>query len=420
VGFQESLDYLYGLQRFGIKLGLDNIRTLLARLDHPEVACPCVHVAGTNGKGSVSATLAAILSQSGLRTGLYTSPHLQHFSERIRIDGEAIPEADVVALTKEIRAAATGLNPTFFEFTTAMALLHFQRGSAGFTVLEVGMGGRLDATNVVLPQVAVITPVSFDHQFHLGDDLATIAGEKGGIIKPGVPVVLGRQEPAALSALLQVAREQQAPAFCRGRDYAVTGSSYRFNGAELQLDDLHPVLAGAHQRDNLASVVAVIALLRRQGFALDDSAIRHGVAATRWPGRLEWWGGERRLLLDGAHNAAGARALAAYLQETGATRVRLVMGMKGDKSATDILLPLLPFAIKVYCTVPPVDAAVPPAELAEIAASGGVASALWAAPAAALAAALADRCGDETVVVAGSLFLVAAAREILQRGEVAV
>jgi len=416
-GFQESLDYLYGLQRFGIKLGLDNIRTLLARLGHPEGACPCVHVAGTNGKGSVAATLAAILSQAGLRTGLYTSPHLHHFTERIRIDGEMIPVASVVALTREIRAAATDLNPTFFEFTTVMALLHFQRSGAGFAVLEVGMGGRLDATNVVTPQVAVITPVSLDHQSHLGADLTAIAGEKGGIIKPGVPVVLGAQEPAALSALLRIAGDRQAPVFCWDRDFGIVDSVYFFHQTEMQLHDLVPALAGAHQRENLAMVVATVALLRRQGYAISDAAIRRGVAATRWPGRLEWWGDERRLLLDGAHNHAGALALAAYLRESGVDGVRLVIGIKGDKTAAEILAPLLPYAVKVYCTVPPVDEPVPPAQLAAIAADHAIAAAVYPTGVAALAAAQADRRGSEAVVVAGSLFLVAAVRETLLQGE---
>jgi len=419
VGFQESLDYLYGLQQFGIKLGLDNIRTLLSRLGHPEGASPCVHVAGTNGKGSVSATLAAILSQSGLRTGLYTSPHLHHFTERIRIDGEAIPMTSVVALTQEIRAVAAGLNPTFFEFTTAMALLHFQRNGADFSVLEVGMGGRLDATNVVTPEVAVITPVSSDHQTHLGNDLVTIAGEKGGIIKPGVPVVLGRQEPEVLASLLRVAREKQAPVFSWNQDYCNEGTSYMFNGAELHLDNLSPALAGAHQRDNLAVVMAVVALLRRQGKVISEAAIRHGVAATRWPGRLEWWGDERRLLLDGAHNGAGAMALAAYLRETGVKGIRLVIGIKGDKSAEEILSPLLPYATKIYCTTAPVDVPLSPEQLVEIVESHGVAAEVCSMPLAALAAARRDRCGDEVIVVAGSLFLVAAVRAILQQGEVA-
>lgn len=420
VEYQESLEFLYGLQRFGIKLGLDNIRELLVRLGSPETAYRVVHVAGTNGKGSVCATLASVLACSGYRTGLYTSPHLQDFSERIRVDGEPIETAAVVALTRELRAASAGLQPTFFEFTTAMALLYFQRRGVAIAVLEVGMGGRLDATNAVMPQVTAITPVSLDHQAHLGPDLATIAAEKGGIIKPGVPLVLGRQQPEALAVLCDLAERMQAPVLTIDADFRVEGGDQlRYRGPGLEIDGLELVLPGSHQRDNLAVALAALGELRRQGLAIAAAAIRTGVRSVCWPGRLEWRGAGR-LLLDGAHNDAGARVLADYLRSLNKAGIHLVIGIKGDKQAEAILAPLLPLATAVYCTAPPVEEAVPPARLAALAAGTARPATVHAAPLAAVTAALAARCQGEIVVVAGSLFLVAEVRDLLARGEVVV
>jgi dihydrofolate synthase/folylpolyglutamate synthase len=416
VDFRESLAYLYGLQTFGIKLGLDNIRALLTRLGHPEQNYGIIHVGGTNGKGSVCACLAQVLREAGFRVGLYTSPHLHSFTERIQVDGEAISEAEVARYTDELRLLAEGIPATFFEFTTAMALLHFQRRKVDLVVLEVGMGGRLDATNAVeRPRVTVITSVCRDHTRHLGTELPEIAAEKGGIIKPGIPLVLGRQLPGALDALLELAKCRKAPVRLCGRDFAphseAAGFSYR--GRELQLDHLSPGLIGGHQHENLSLALAAIEELRRQGLSISPSAMRSGVAGVRWPGRLEWWAGQRRILLDGAHNEGGAAVLAAYLGTLGQKRVRWVVGIKGDKDPQAILAPLLPQVALLYCTVPPVEEAVSPAFLAAVAEAGGRPARTFVSCQEAMAAALAD-CGDDDVVlVAGSLFLVAAAREYL-------
>ena len=414
--YRQSLDFLYGLQRFGIKLGLENIRALLARLDHPERSFPVLHVAGTNGKGSVSACLAEILQQAGYRVGLYTSPHLHDFTERIRVNGRAIDEREVARLTAWIRQRCTGIPATFFEFTTALALHHFRREEIDFAVLEVGMGGRLDATNAVSPRLCVLTPICTDHAEHLGEDLAAIAAEKGGIIKPGVPVVIGPQPPAALAVLQHIARERRAPTFLFGTDFQPLprGAAFDFSGPGLHLTDLQPGLPGQHQQQNLATALCAAALLRQQGVLIGEPALRRGVERVRWPGRLEWWGTERKILLDGAHNGGGARVLAAYLQSLPRLRgVHWVAGLKGDKQVAEILSPLLPFARALYCTRPPVETAVAPEELAARGAQAGVNSTLYPSPATALQAALAARRSGEIVLVAGSLFLVAAAREIL-------
>ncbi len=413
--FQDSLDYLYGLQRFGIKLGLENIRTLLARLGRPDQSLAIVHVAGTNGKGSVCAALAEILRQGGQRTGLYTSPHLQTFNERIRIDGHLIADAEVARLTSEIRERADGLAATFFEITTALALLHFARQQATWAVLETGMGGRLDATNAVTPRLCLISSLSRDHAAHLGDDLGAIAGEKAGIIKPGIPVICAPQPAAALPVIRAAAAERGAPFFLCGTDFTEVGADGRFSFPALGVDlgGLIPGLAGAHQRVNLALALAGAVLLRSQGVALADDALRAGIAAVRWPGRLEWWEGEPEVLLDGAHNEGGAEALAAYLDSLPGAGVRWVVGIKGDKDLDRLLAPLLPRVDTLYCTRPPVETAASPEAIAAAAAAAGRSARVYPTPDAALETALAERRPGELILVAGSLFLVAAARDYL-------
>ncbi len=419
MGYRGSLDYLYGLQRFGIKLGLDNIRTLLERLGHPERAFGIVHVAGTNGKGSVCACLATIFRAARLRAGLYTSPHLHSFTERLRVDLEPVAEADVVRLTDKLRACGEGIPLTFFEFTTAMALEFFRERKVGWAVLEVGMGGRLDATNAVHPDLCVITRVGLDHREHLGSTLAEVAGEKAGIIKPGVPVVCSLQEPETLEVIEDRARQCGAPLFLAGRDFAsasdLRGMTYR--GLDRNLGGLPMGLEGGHQRENLALALVAGELLIRRGVPLDEDALCRGVAQVRWPGRLEWWLGERKVLLDGAHNEDGARALADYLASAAISGVRLVVGMKGDKAAEAMLSRLLPHALALYCAPPPVDLPAAPESLAATAQAAGVPARTFPRVADAMEAALRERRDGEVVVVAGSLFLVAAAREYLMEHE---
>ena len=413
--FAASLDYLYGLQRFGIKLGLENIRALLQRLGRPQEAFASVHVAGSNGKGSVCAALAEIFARAGVAAGLYTSPHLHSFTERIRVAGEPITEAEVAALTAEVRERAGEIPATFFEFTTALALLYFARRQVPWAILETGMGGRLDATNAVTPRLCVITSLCRDHSGHLGTDLAAIASEKAGIIKAGVPVLCAPQPEAAQAVISARAAALAAPLFLSGRDFEVCdgGGGLTFRGFGIELDGLRFGLAGRHQQLNLGLALAAAVLLRRQGVALPDAALRAGVAGVRWPGRLEWWRDGRSILLDGAHNEGGARVLAGYLAEQGLSGVRWVVGLKADKDADELLAPLLPLAGALYCTCPPVDAAYDPERLAAAARAAGHPATVLPEPAAALAAALADCRPGEVVLVAGSLFLVAAARDYL-------
>lgn len=412
----ESLAWLYGLQQFGIKLGLQNVRELLDRLGHPQNGFRCLHVAGTNGKGSVSVFLAEILRHAGCRVGLYTSPHLHHFSERVRIDGEPLEEDRLPLLVQQVQAAAAGIPATFFEATTALALQAFREADVEVAVLETGMGGRLDATNVIDPALCLITPVSFDHREHLGETLAAIAAEKAGIIKPGVPVVSGVQEPEAGAVIAATAAACDAPLWQAESDYQWGGdhASMWFRAPALELTGLRCALPGSHQLANYAQALAGAARLRQVGWQLPDSALSRAGITARWPGRLEWWGRPPVVLLDGAHNAAGAAALARYLADEVRRPVRLVAGLSGQRLPHEVLAPLAGLVRGVYAAPVTEGVAVPPAAIVDWARGRDLPASAFATPAEAFAAAALERQDDEVVVVAGSLYLVAAVREQLR------
>ncbi len=409
--YQESLDYLYSLQFFGIKLGLENIRNLLSKVGNPQEELRIVHIAGTNGKGSTAAALAAIFHAAKIPAGLYTSPHLHSFTERIRVDLQQIEESEVVSLIEELRPYAEALRVTFFEFTTALALLCFQRRKVQWVILETGMGGRLDATNVVTPELCLITPIGLDHTAYLGETLAAVAAEKAGILKAGVPAVSGYQDSAA-DDVLRLRAEQLGISLLRlGHDYHCESHSGSFSvtGPGLQLEQITPALSGRHQQQNLALAAIAADQLVKKGLHLPGSVIRAGLEKVVWPGRLEWL--PDNVLVDGAHNRAGAEKLAAYLRQEKIADLHLVVGCKADKRANELLAELLPFARCVYATQPPVDEAVAPELLAAQARRTGVAAESCADPVAAFKSALTHRSSGETILVAGSLFLVAVARE---------
>ena len=332
----DPLRYLFGLEQFGIKFGLDNIAAIVARLGHPERAFASVHVAGTNGKGSVTAMVDAALRAAGHRSARYTSPHLLDLAERFVIDGRPVERASMVAAVDHVRDAVEALraegtldvHPTFFEVTTAVAFELFRRAGVRIAVLEVGLGGRLDATNVVAPIATAITSIALDHQKYLGETLRAIAIEKAGIVKPGVPVVVGPMAPEAASAIDEVAASRGAPIV-----RAVTSDA-----AEFAIG-----LAGAHQRANAAVALQLLRLVDVGGFAVPRRAIADGLAHPQWPGRLETrrLADGRELLLDAAHNPAGAAALASYLRDDPERRP-LVFAAMQDKDIDGMLRELLP------------------------------------------------------------------------------
>ncbi|MBE0504776.1 MAG: bifunctional folylpolyglutamate synthase/dihydrofolate synthase [Desulfuromonadales bacterium] len=419
--FRESLEFLYGLQRFGIKLGLENTRTLLERAGTPQQHFQCVHVAGTNGKGSTAAFLSAILLAAGYRVGLYTSPHLQSFCERIRINGTAISEAEIAILTNRLRPLGAEIPVTFFEFTTVMALCAFAEHNVDIAILETGLGGRLDATNAVTASLSLITPISLDHQEHLGQTLTAIAGEKAGIIKEGIPVICSAQEEEVIAVIRQQAAICRAPLLCAGRDFSVTvndaGSFDYQDHAEHRLQALVSGLPGDHQPHNAALAITAAFRLRQQGLNISDAAIRQGLTGVYWPGRLEWWGGKRQILLDGAHNAAGAAVLAAYLKNLNAPALHWLVGVKHDKNFHEILTAILPLTTRFYAVAPPEVKATEPETLVTVARRANVPAQAFASVAEGLQAARSACKQHDIILVAGSLFLVGAAREILCKEE---
>jgi dihydrofolate synthase/folylpolyglutamate synthase len=422
--YASSVAFLYGLQRHGIKLGLETIRSLLTSLDHPERRFHALHIGGTNGKGSTAAIVASVLASAGYRVGLYTSPHLVDFRERIRVNGEPIPEDRVARLTDDLRTACPPeLNPTFFEFTTAMAFRHFAEAGVDAAVLEVGLGGRYDATNVITPLVSCITTVSFDHEEFLGHDLASIAFEKAGIIKPLVPVVTGSLPGEAARVVEVVAKDQQAPLYRSGKDFSTLGrhpGDCRFNGRRWTLPGLHCPLQGTHQLDNLGCALMMTELAAERGLVIPEQAVRDGVSNVQWEGRLETVEREPLLLLDGAHNPAAADALSDYLRQL-RTRpahpncsVILLVGMMRDKDHAGFLRALVPLADQIVLTQ---------AEMARSATVDTLRAAIPSegppvhlAPAVADALALARRLArpSDVICVTGSLMIIGEVKALLR------
>ncbi len=433
--YAEATEFLFSLRRFGWRLGLETALRLMDLLGNPQAAVPSAHIGGTNGKGSTAAMLSAILQAAGYRTGLYTSPHLLSFAERIRVNGVPIGLEEVTHLTAQMKDLCSAHfaqypipnppadrlpHPTFFELTTAMAFLHFARQAAEAAVIEVGLGGRFDATNVVTPAVAVVTNVSLEHQEYLGRTLPEIGMEKAGIIKPGVPVVTGAQGEA-LEVLRRIAADRGAPLVhiretytCTIRDSGLAGQTFDLGGPNRRYAALHIPLAGRHQVENAVAAIAAAELLEGRGFRLGEAAIRCGLHQARWPGRLHLVSDRPRILMDGAHNPAGARALAAFVAEHRSTlhRLILVFGVLRDKDWESMLALLGPLADQTILTHPPADRGADPRELVaadrfcpkvEIATDPGEGLALARAVAG----------PEDTILVTGSLYTVAAALRAL-------
>jgi dihydrofolate synthase/folylpolyglutamate synthase len=361
------LEYLFSLQRHGIRPGLGRVERLLKALGKPHLGYPCIHVCGTNGKGSTSAFLASMLSAAGYRCALYTSPHLTRFNERIRVNKRLITDAEAVDAARAVKEAwgagrgTTTEEPTFFEFTTAMAFLHFSRKKADIAVIETGMGGRLDATNVVAPLVSVITNVGLDHTEHLGHTIREIAREKAGIIKAGVPTVTAEEGAEALEEIARTARDSHARLFRLNRDFSVKavpggrGALQRFDYLGINgrgHKGLAIKLRGPHQLRNAACALASIEVIRGLGFLVPEYAMRRGLERAEWPGRVEVARRRPLVILDAAHNPDGARSLADALRGLNYSRLVLVIGILADKDISGIFEPLAPMADAVILAMP--------------------------------------------------------------------
>jgi dihydrofolate synthase/folylpolyglutamate synthase len=423
------LDRLYRLQQFGIKLGLANIGALCGSLGHPERAFASIHIAGTNGKGSVAAFTHAALRAAGVHAALYTSPHLVRLNERFVIGD--LPVADTVLEAAAgrvldcadalVRSGTLAAPPTFFEATTAIAFELFRDAGVDVAVVEVGLGGRFDATNVVHPIVTAITSIGFDHQQHLGETLAEIAREKAGIIKPGVPLVAGALPEDAVRVVLDVAAARGVRVAWPVREDAVVARvDDERQTIEVRTATHHygPVtlgLRGEHQVHNALVAVAVLEEARARGVAVGFEAMERGLAGAVWPARLEVlvFGGGRALLLDAAHNPDGARSLARFLARYRRERPPLVFAAMRDKDTRGILEPLLPVVGPVVVTAAPSPRASAPEELALVVRAIDPARALAIDPDPVAAVERAWTWGPD-VCVAGSLFLAGAVRGALQ------
>ena len=419
----EPLDYLFGLEQLGIKFGLENIRTLVAVLGHPERAFHSVHIAGTNGKGSVTAMVDAGLRAAGHRSARFTSPHLIDLRERFAIDDRPVAVDALVTAVADLRSRVDALmasgalraQPTFFEATTALALELFRRAGVDVAVIEVGLGGRLDSTNVITPMAAAITSIAFDHEAYLGHTLGAIATEKAGIIKPHVPVVVGRVPPEAETAIDAVARER-ASEVVRAWDGVIVEPGGHARGAPTRVRLRTPAhdygeitlsLRGAHQVGNAVVAVRLLELLDERGVIVPPDAIVRGLGSVTWPGRLDYrqLSHGREMLLDAAHNPAGAAMLAEYIAETFDEKPPLVFAAMRDKDAARMFEGLLPSVGALIVTRASATRSAEPETLAHHATTVAPGLRVLVEPVRANALAAAWNMSSR-IVVAGSIFLL--------------
>ena len=404
MSYPEAIQFLYGLRLFGAKFGLENTFQLDTLAGHPQDKLRFIHVAGTNGKGSTCAMLESIYRAAGLRVGLFTSPHLVSFRERIQINRHWIGQDDVVRLVEEMKPLfmhfPDGHHPTFFEAVTVMALKFFAEQKCDLVIWETGLGGRLDATNIVTPLATVITNIQLDHQQWLGDTLGKIAAEKAGIIKPGVPVLTATDEPEALTVIEQTAREKKAPLT------QIRSSEFGVRNLELRLP-------GEHQKLNAALALAVVEVLQNQ-IPVTGEKIRVGLQTVDWPGRLQLITRDsgQRVLLDGAHNPAGAKTLShALRKDFSSQRMTLVLGVLQDKDWQQICETLVPLAARIFTVPVSSGRSANPEELAEVCRKANPSAGVIACHS--LGDALDQAARAAFVVITGSLYLVGEALEKL-------
>jgi dihydrofolate synthase/folylpolyglutamate synthase len=407
MSYPEAIQFLYDLRLFGAKFGLDNTRRLAALAGQPHERLRFIHVAGTNGKGSTCAMLESIYRAAGFRVGLFTSPHLVSFAERIQVNRRWIPEEEVVRLVGELRPWCDQFppdhRPTFFEAVTVMALRHFEQERCDVVVWETGLGGRLDATNIVTPLASIITNIGLEHTEWLGETHAKIAAEKAGIIKPGVPVVTAARPGQGLEVIAEVARQHQSA-------LTLVGEA---DTRRAPLDTLQLPLHGHHQQLNAATALAVIRVLGDR-LPVDEAAVRAGLATVDWPGRMQQvrLPAGRTVVLDGAHNPAGAEALRlALAADYAGVRPALVFGVFRDKDWQSMCRALVPGARRVALTPVHSERTQDPAELVAFCRTLNPEAPVTAC--ASLAEALRLTAADPFVVVAGSLYLVGEAMELL-------
>jgi dihydrofolate synthase/folylpolyglutamate synthase len=363
MSYAELTGWMFNLERFGIKLGLDNVSEFMRRIGDPQDDFRSIHVTGTNGKGSVCVMASSILRREGLRVGLYTSPHLVDFRERIIVDGQQISEEDVVRIATELRGEMQAMASentekqlTFFEFTTGLAFRYFSKRKVDIVVAEVGLGGRLDATNILRPEVSAITRIGLEHANYLGNTLQDIAREKAGIVKDHTPVITGERNPEVLKVIRHACVKKGAGLRVLGVDFEVSnihqtleGTSFDYSG-NRRLPNLHVNLLGRYQAENAACAIAMIEELSPKGTPVSESAIRGGLKMTEWEGRMDIISKSPLVILDGSHNPDGVTTTVEILRELGLTPLTYVVACMDDKDAAGIMKQLAPTAAKIICT----------------------------------------------------------------------
>lgn len=416
--YQESLDYLYGLEKFGMIFGLTKVEAILEAIGNPHREIQAIHIGGTNGKGSTAAMIASILQKEGYRTGLYTSPHLIRFTERIKINGKEIEQEEVAEMARWMRGrveeAKVPLPFTFFDFTTALALLYFKQKAVDLAVLEVGLGGRLDSTNVVDPLLSIITNIARDHEEQLGRSLLKIAGEKAGIIKKGRPLLTAATQPQVLQFFSKICRERKSPYYRVGKDlrYVQNGNrNFDYEGLHRKLWNISLNLGGPHQIINATTALGAMEVLDDLGYAVSKDAMIEGVREVEWPGRLELVCSSPRVVLDGAHNPAGALALKESIEKEFEFRhLNLILGVMRDKDISSILRLLAPLAHHLILTRPHTDRAAPPALLLKTLGKNGGKAEIVEDLEGAIEKGLSMTKEDDLLCITGSLYTVGEAR----------
>lgn len=419
--YNQTVDFLCSMERFGILLGLENISLLLERLGNPQKKFAVVHVAGSNGKGSTSSLIYEVLQEAGLRAALYTSPHLNDFRERIKLNGVMVSKEALIESTEKIRAVYDPSRTTFFEFTTAVAFDCMAQSPLDMAVIEVGLGGRLDATNTVSPCVTVITDISREHEDYLGTGIPAIATEKAGIIKAGVPLITGATRKQARAIILETARGLKAPVKEFGRHFVGvrTGlGSFTYKSGSVALAGLSLSMPGSHQMKNASLAVAVVEELRTRGYRISDNAIRNGIEKTRFPGRFEVLQREPDVIIDGAHTPEGMRLLKSTLKQIyPGMKHYMLLGMLRDKNYQALIKIIAPIAREVVCVPPQGDRALDPEELAEQVRACGVPATASRDITEGFRLLLKKASKKDVIVAAGSLYMIGPVRRACGIGE---
>lgn len=426
--YSETLNYIFNLRGGEIDLRLHRVEQMLSLFDHPERRFPALHIAGTNGKGSTAAMLHRVLTAQGYRTALYTSPHLVSFTERIRVGEGEVAQGEVVELAEEIknRSAKEEISLTFFEFVTVMALIYFARRAVDLAVVEVGLGGRLDATNLVLPAVSIITTISKDHEAYLGSDLLSIAREKGGIIKEGVPVVCGSLPSEVVELLKGMAALKGSASYFLGADFSCAlkdDGLFDYRGLKWDLADLSLGLRGRYQRSNAAIVLGALEIVR-QDFPVTEAAVREGLRTVFWPGRLEVVQHRPMVILDGAHNGEGVRTLVEEIRRfhapkkvrephlEGHRKVKLLFAAMEDKDWACMIGELSEVVSEVVLTRVPMQRSAEPRKIGQVIGEK-IPLVVIEDPAQALRFLLERADPDDAILITGSLYLLGAVRPLL-------